>query len=203
MTVNVNHIQKDPDFVSKAIKTHLEQFKKSPIRLGITTIEASRWKIVDDVAVDLATGWLIENAVGTTLDEIGKLYNVYRGTDNDDTFRAVILIRAYSVKNDGTRSVLLDILERSFQRDVFFLLGEPKIVGTYLDFTGLDTNTVLRELQRLLPLVTISKVYDTTGSQSLILLIDPLGVNSPQVGNLQDPLATNPTTDGILCDRVS
>ena len=203
MADNVNHIQKDPDFVNKALKRQLEQFKKAPLRLAITEIEANRWKTLDDVSVDLAEGWLIENAVGATLDEIGKLYNLFRGTTDDDTFRATILIRAYSGRNDGTRAVILDILERSFQTDVFFTLGFPKVVNTHLDTTGLDSPTVVKEVKRLMPLVTNSKVMNTGGNEVLLVLVDPLGTNPIQSGTLQDPLATNPSTDGVLVDRIS
>lgn len=203
MTTNVNHIQKDPNFVNKAKKRHLEQFKKSPIRQAITEIEASRWKTLDDVAVDLAEGWLIENATGKTLDEIGKLYNLFRGTDDDNTFRTTILLRAYSGINDGTRAVIYDILSRAFGSSVFFTLGYPKRVITYLDSTGLGTATTVREIERLMPLVTNSSVINTGGNEAVFFLVDPLTTPPSQSGTFQDPLDTNPSTDGVLVDKIS
>lgn len=163
---DVNHIVAK-DIETEMLELDLLQFLDLPNMDAMTKIMAKMNQEVYDVFLQLAEGFLLDNAIGSQLDIIGSILGTPRINSDDDAYRTVLKIRGYRTRTHGTRSEIIDISSR-------FTGVDPSGIDTYTGgnksvdiafFTGcLDQQSAARELTKIFPVVTNYRLVSKAGS---------------------------------------
>lgn len=115
----IQYIEALPDAFTKGITSNNYKL------LLVPEIATSEFK--NDIAV-CSNQLDIQQATGGTLDLYGTIYDVSRGTMNDNQYRTYILNTALANRSDGTIDNLLDCLETIFQTKMSVTEGTGKVI---------------------------------------------------------------------------
>lgn len=153
MSKDVNHIHLNPNFVQESLDRSIVPTEHL---LSLIEIDAERWKLVQDSAVNMATGRLLDNAEGINLDNIGNSLGLPRTSADDEQYRQAIKLRSYSRNINFDEDSLIDIISRytgvppeeiieykAYKKGVEFQIITPFL-----------TPEALTELVRLFPALT-------------------------------------------------
>jgi hypothetical protein len=94
-------VTKITDYVQRTQDDLLGQFWDSPVIKALAEVLAIEYQRFEDVAYDMLTKRLLDNAVGVILDRIGKIARVNRLGRTDDEFRAIIQVAIAARDSDG------------------------------------------------------------------------------------------------------
>lgn len=110
MTDSVAYITPRPEFTQEAIDQVLVQFKNSPNYNDIIRIFSDRVSGVYEASVETVYSFLINEAVGEQLDEIGAKLKIYRRDASDDVYRTKIKLYMGSFRGSATRDEIVELL---------------------------------------------------------------------------------------------
>lgn len=156
MANDVNHIV-TKDIASEVRELDLVQFSDSENCIKLLNVVSAQKQVMWDCFVQLAEGFLIDNAEGAQLDIIGKIMGVVRTSEDDDMYRLILKIRGYRSRTHGTRVEIIDILSRFTGVDASLIESykEDYKAVTLAFFSGcLTPNAAAQEIRNLLPVVT-------------------------------------------------
>jgi hypothetical protein len=195
---DVNHIKTRDDLISEATDLLLEQFKNKEIFFKLTYVIATMKQYLYNVTASLGLIRTIDNATGVFLDNIGEELGVPRLTEDDDSYRLLLKIRAYRVRSSATRPEIIDLLARftgTPSNTVRTYVGDYKTVDLAFYPNCIDPYASVEELIKILPLVTNYRLIALEGR--------PLGFSSihdspnkeynfsPIVGSIYDVYGAN------------
>lgn len=110
--MSVDYIKDNPDFTQEALDRVLSQFKNKENYNKLITLLSDRYAELFSKAVEIPEAFLLKNAVGSQLDEIGKQLKISRkGYDDDEIYRRKILLYIGSFRQGATRDEITTLLQ--------------------------------------------------------------------------------------------
>jgi len=94
-------VDKITDYQQRLRDDMLGQFYGDPVHTAISDAIATEYQRFEDVAYDVLTKRLLDNAVGDILDVIGRIARVDRLGRSDDEYRAIIQVWIAARDSDG------------------------------------------------------------------------------------------------------
>ena len=169
MTDSTNYIKPLDDFVTNGVSL-LPDYLKHDTLEAILTIFLNRLKVVEDSAITMAEFRLLANAEGTYLDEIGSQMNIPRNGQNDDDYRAILLIRQAAGKS-GTRPQIAETLDSLFSStDWSIYKGYNYRIDVYASTPCFELSSVVDDLIEIFPVMTSMRVVEIEYSGSMLAL---------------------------------
>lgn len=142
----------------------LSQFGDSDNIQSIIEILASEAEEQEQLFVDLAEGFKLENAVGAQLDIIGEFLGVPRDGANDETYRSKLAIAIAGTTLGVTRDGVVEmakLLSGGVTPEVY--LGRFRDVYLYMEQLCFDSAVIGPELGKYFPLNTQGQIIITAG----------------------------------------
>lgn len=99
-----------PSYCALAVDRLLEQFKGKPKVEGLICALASRGTPIEQSLINVKEFRSLDTALGSQLDELGRLYLETREGDSDDDFRRRLQAMALVVASRGRPDEMLDVL---------------------------------------------------------------------------------------------
>lgn len=153
---DVNHIHPLEDYVDGGIEMLPEEFLRDKHNfVELLKVYLERWEKVDQMMVQLAEMRLLKNAAGGNLDEIGRQMGIFRNGLDDTDYRAVLMILMRSSNTSGTRTELINTLNRLFGEGNFYTYkGDNYRFDINIQEACFDVKNILQELLDMLPMPT-------------------------------------------------
>lgn len=156
MVDSANTLVKDENFISDALKRDLHILQQSTNRSKNIEIEAERWKMFDDMLVDLAEKRLLDNATGVYLEELARTVGLDTVLDDDESTRTAIKIRGLSRQNATSRGNIVYLISLSTgmdEEDIYIYRGENNVIDIIIHKECSDLYSIPFEITRILPVL--------------------------------------------------
>jgi hypothetical protein len=183
---SVNHILPDANFVEGGVSELPRFLQSKPNYATLVRWYCKRWDTMDKEVLKLGYLRLLDNASGLILDTIGEKFGLYRNSQSDLEYKALIKLRSFRQTKGDNRSDIVELLKiLFFGENPLITKGYNNFIEVVIPANCLSDEDVAKQLEDMFPINT--NLWVTQTDSTAFYLIDSKdGIQPEATGGLSD-----------------